>query len=178
MCFESTFFSRAIFSIPISQIVLTQCWICTLRGAKCNEHLFQLFSTFSCRKNGRFVLKFSEIKKNLIDFFSKTFKDYWSDCVNLVLILSIVRRKEYWAPSLPICYLLLQEKQKIYLKIFEKWKKIKRFLRKCLRDNGLDSVYLVLILKSASCIFLITNFNLLLPFTAGRGSSYLKTFKN
>ena len=88
----------------------------------------------------------------------------------------IVRLKEYWAPSLPIYYLSLPEKQKIYLKILEKQNK-DRYLRKCLRDNWLVCLYLVLILKPASCFFWITNFSLLLPFIARKGEFVCEKFQ-
>ena len=73
-CFFKVFFSRAVFSITISQIVLIQCWLYALRGAKCNEHLFQQFSTFSCRKRWKVCLEiFGILKKKLTCFPSKTF---------------------------------------------------------------------------------------------------------
>ena len=75
MCFESTFFSMAIFSLPISRIVLTKYWICTLQGAKCNEHLFQLFSTFPSEKIEGLSWNFRKLKKIYIDtFFRKHLK--------------------------------------------------------------------------------------------------------
>ena len=70
MCFESTFFSSVVFLIPISEIALTQCRVYALRDAKCNEHLFQLFSTVSCRKNEDIFHEiFGNLKKILIVFF-------------------------------------------------------------------------------------------------------------
>ena len=81
-CFFKVFFSRAVFSIPISQIVLTQCWLYALRGEKCKEHLFQQFFTVSCRKRWKVFLEiFWNLKKKLTCFSFKIFS--WGLLVKL-----------------------------------------------------------------------------------------------
>ena len=89
--------------------------------------------------------------------------------------------KGHWVPSLPILYLLLQEKQKIYLKILGKNEgKISRdfFENVFLRDNWLDCVYLVLTLKSPSCIFWLRILVVCCLLQQEKESFYLITFEN
>ena len=136
MCFESTFFSSVVFLIHISEIALTQCRVYALRDAKCKKHLFQLFSTVSCRKKWRyFSWNFRKFEKKfeLYLFFENTFlKTISQDCVHLVLFLRIVKcgkNIEHQVYLFATC--CCRKNRKVILK-FSKNKNQKRFLRDCL----------------------------------------------